>query len=396
MNHTTVRIDSIVINNFKSTRFGEVVLSKGAKDYSANVLGLYGQNGSGKTALIDAIALLKYALTSTPIPVRYADYVNNDAEYANFMFELSVMDRKRSASYRVKYEFSLRKIPNENPGNTSEQSEEKEPYIAELFNEVLSYSYESADQKFQMQKIVDTQENEIFGPKTKYDVLTGGDKSAKTDLLVARKLAAITATSFVFSYKLIEVIRKNCQEEPHVLLFNALTLYGNTCLFVIETRNSGIISLNAQPFAFRVENEAGGMAGQMALPLDRPADLNEENYSLTKKIVSNMNIVLMQLVPGLSIDIVDLGKQLSKKGNRLNRVELVSLRNGKGIPLRYESEGIKKIISILQLLIVMYNNDTVTIAIDELDAGIFEYLLGELLRIISQKRKGQLIFTSHN
>ena len=35
-------------------------------------------------------------------------------------------------------------------------------------------------------------------------------------------------------------------------------------------------------------------------------------------------------------------------------------------------------------------------AIDELDSGIFEYLLGEILRIISEKGKGQLIFTSHN
>lgn len=38
----------------------------------------------------------------------------------------------------------------------------------------------------------------------------------------------------------------------------------------------------------------------------------------------------------------------------------------------------------------------ITVAIDELDSGIFEYLLGELLNIISEKGKGQLIFTSHN
>jgi AAA15 family ATPase/GTPase len=74
----------------------------------------------------------------------------------------------------------------------------------------------------------------------------------------------------------------------------------------------------------------------------------------------------------------------------------MSKKNHKEIPLRYESEGIKKIISILQLLIVVYNNSSITVAIDELDAGIFEYLLGELLRIISEKGKGQLIFTSHN
>ena len=33
---------------------------------------------------------------------------------------------------------------------------------------------------------------------------------------------------------------------------------------------------------------------------------------------------------------------------------------------------------------------------DELDAGIFEFLLGELLRIFENNAKGQIIFTSHN
>ena len=74
----------------------------------------------------------------------------------------------------------------------------------------------------------------------------------------------------------------------------------------------------------------------------------------------------------------------------------MSLRSGKEIPLSFESEGIKKIISFLQLLIAVYNESSITLVVDELDSGIFEYLLGELLRIVSEKGKGQLIFTSHN
>ena len=35
-------------------------------------------------------------------------------------------------------------------------------------------------------------------------------------------------------------------------------------------------------------------------------------------------------------------------------------------------------------------------AIDKVDSGIFEYLLGEILEILSTEIKGQLIFTSHN
>ena len=66
------------------------------------------------------------------------------------------------------------------------------------------------------------------------------------------------------------------------------------------------------------------------------------------------------------------------------------------IPIRMESEGIVKIISILSALIQAYNQPSVCLVIDELDAGIFEYMLGELLDIFNTDGKGQLIFTSHN
>lgn len=36
----------------------------------------------------------------------------------------------------------------------------------------------------------------------------------------------------------------------------------------------------------------------------------------------------------------------------------------------------------------MYNNPSITVVIDELDSGIFEYLLGEILKIISEKGQG--------
>ena len=75
---------------------------------------------------------------------------------------------------------------------------------------------------------------------------------------------------------------------------------------------------------------------------------------------------------------------------------LVAYRDSLELPLRSESDGVRKIISILSLIIAAYNGQSVTLAVDELDAGIFEYLLGELLQSFESTGKGQLIFTSHN
>ena len=75
---------------------------------------------------------------------------------------------------------------------------------------------------------------------------------------------------------------------------------------------------------------------------------------------------------------------------------LVGNRRGNEIPLQYESNGIKKIISILSGLIEAYTNEGCLIAVDEIDSGVFEYLLGEIVYAFDNFANGQLIFTSHN
>ena len=99
----------------------------------------------------------------------------------------------------------------------------------------------------------------------------------------------------------------------------------------------------------------------------------------------------------MRLDIRDHGFQMMGNGKTGFKVELLSKRDGiPPIPIRMESEGIIKIISILNALIQAFGNASICLVIDELDAGIFEYMLGELLDIFHKSARGQLIFTSHN
>ena len=103
------------------------------------------------------------------------------------------------------------------------------------------------------------------------------------------------------------------------------------------------------------------------------------------------------IIPGLRIEIKEYGSQLMDNGEEGYKIELMSSREGMpSYPIRMESEGIIKIISILNALIQAFSDSSICLAIDELDAGIFEYILGELLQIFDESAKGQLIFTSHN
>lgn len=395
MNGTIVRIEQIEIHNFKNVVHGIIGLKNTHKSYKASILGLYGQNGSGKTALIDAIDILKYALSGRPVPSSYGACIHIDADYAQIQYKMTVENSKQQVKYDVVYQFKLRReslSPDEGV-----EIQQKEMFRVVIFDEILNTSYQSETQNQRMQKVIDTSTKETaFLPKVKYDILTGGNKAITTDLLVAKKMAEQTKRSFIFSRECLKIFRENCKEKYLTFLFDNLAEYGNLELFVIGTKNTAMISLSNLPLAFKYHDDQIGAFGKVQISLWDESTVPVRVFDILQKVIANMNIVLKQLVPGLTISVVNLGEQLLETGAKAYRIQLVSLKNKKAIPLRFESEGIKKIISVLQLLIVVYNQPSITVAIDELDAGIFEYLLGELLYIISEQGKGQLIFTSHN
>lgn len=404
-----VRITNVAIKSFKNVNFGELSFVNNRKNFKASILGLYGQNGSGKTALIDALELLKYALCAMEVPDKFADFINVDSDSAEISYSFDIT--LNETIYPVVYRLALGREIVQVDGNAELFIEEESKYKVKILNEEFHCQTRTPDGKLRMGKMIDTKSTAtVFVPVSKYELLVGRSKETSTDLLVSKKLSQKTAKTFVFSKDLLNAVRSNAAnqnagdekktEASHYLtLLEALVEFGNIELFVINTANAGLISLNTQPLIFKIrskENEAKGRLGTIALLIDKPSMIPEDMYHVTETVIENMNIVLEKIIPGLTIAVKDLGNQTMPNGMIGKRIELVSRKNSREIPLKYESEGIKKIVSILQLLVVVYNQESITVAIDELDSGVFEYLLGEILRIISEKGKGQLIFTSHN
>lgn len=399
MNNAIVRIMDITIKNFKNVVDGTISFENTRKNYKASILGLYGQNGSGKTAMIDAIALLKLALSGLKIPIKYADFINVDAEFAQIKYTLKVLNTKANSQYDVTYEFKLKKELDETTQNVDAPDNNDEKFRTVIYDEILSCSYEDAEIRKILKPLIDTSVDSdlAFEPKTKYELLIGKDKKVGNDVYAFKTIAAHTSRSFIFSRELLNIIRKNTPlDEKYHYLIEALVYYGNYGLFVFNTANTGLISLNALPLAFRIEDKNSGAIGNLMIKLEGATSIPQEAVQVVKKVIDNMNVVLQQIIPGLTIGVREGATDILPNNKVGAKIYLVSKKNNKEIPLKYESEGIKKIVSILQLLIVVYNKPHITVAIDELDSGVFEYLLGELLRIISEKGKGQLIFTSHN
>ncbi len=384
-----VRLSSLTLERIKNVKSGTIYMPMAEKKCqnanSAEILGIYGQNGSGKTAIVDTLYYLQQIMIGNEIESSLADYIDVDGSSAEISAEFKIIGK--DIFFEVGYHLCLTKID----GGVNIERE----YLNCATNQNGIRTNKNIFMDYQR-----TETDVIFKPQKRLDELIGKDKDIKTDLIVARKMAEKSNCSYIFGESSREIFGKNKDNDfkNYAIVIDSLFDFALKDLFVIRNTHSGMISANfLLPMAFRVEKDMLGMKGDFVVPLMEPVVLDAQRTSLLQAIVDQINTVLYTIIPGMKIDVKNYGKQALDSGDEGWKVELMSIREGKRpIPIRMESEGIVKIVSILNALIQAFGNPSICLVIDELDAGIFEYMLGELLDIFEKSAKGQLIFTSHN
>ena len=223
------------------------------------------------------------------------------------------------------------------------------------------------------------------------------DKKLKRVFDTRKILAREKRKSFFFDDIVIEKLAVKGRTGLSAAI-GVLRAYASMDLFVIKNSHSGIISLSELiPLSFKIgEGSTRIVKGEAEIRLDQPTLFPMVGYKDVVALIGQLNVVLKTIVPDLKIEVKEYGEQAGDFGEPCMRFELLAHSGNTLLPLRNESEGIKKIISILSALISFYNRENTTVLVDELDAGIFEYLLGELLVVLKENGRGQLIFTSHN
>ncbi len=439
MEDRIVKLKGLELENFKNVKYGKIDFKEDRETGKiSNILGIYGQNGSGKTSVINALYLFRMVISGQKLNPNFCNFISCEKNSAALGFEFRIIDK--GETYRVFYKFELRKtyksgaFPDdlsmeynemldlsENIGNSVEYNkvtdinnssemnlendkvlgmdehriisvQDDKDITVEVFREKLSYSKWEENQWRKSITIVDydmDDEDYTFRPIKNYR-----EAANSTDKKVGEN-----STSFIFSPKtfslLLTSFAKTSPENSKILAI--LRNFAIFNIFVIQNDELGAITSNRMiPLSFMLENKKVNMRGNIGLNLFGLSVIDMDKLETVKKILEQINVVLNTLVPKLKIEIKNYGKETLNNSKEAFKVELLSMRNGRKIPLKYESDGIKKIISILSVLIGMYNNENILVAVDELDAGIFEYLLGEILEILSKSAKGQLIFTSHN
>ena len=391
----TVRIQRIELENFKSVAHGEVLFNCGRKvvpqDTESDILGIYGQNGSGKTSVIEAIAILKKAMSGEPVPARYSECISPGAEFAclSFTFDLQY-PVENSFTRTITYSFKIGAVPNDRPDEREEFRSISSlfPNKVKVFDETISAAGLFYGEIQKKQDILTSMgSNYPIGPGRKIPNYVGENKDAViVDLEVNKRSAAKDSKSFLFLDETLEIFYQYSNDSEYFQILLELKNYAHLYLYAVDTRTSGMGAVLSVPLNTR--------RGVLGLNLMGTSRMPQQIFEDLEFFVAGINTVLPALVTDLRLELVH--DEVVVEGEKGQEIRLYSRRKDVQIPLRDESAGIIKLISVLSLIIATFNDRSITVAVDELDAGIYEYLLGEILSGLESYGKGQFIFTSHN
>ena len=404
-----MRLLYLELENFKNVEHGLIKLSEipgdGLKRAGSCVTGIYGQNGSGKTSLVDALEIIRYLWIGMELDERVADCIAQGKEALTiklgfYIDGLIFNSNKRIAGhYAVKVARGIKTV--------------------EVIYESLSFK--DTDSGEAMRSYYSFEKNdEIPRPESLWKSVLPVKGDWRARFMVAKEVAQEMGCSILFSPRLALLLplrADNLKEQAkqkgkgslhekadRFFLFAEVLLlckaFAADNLAVIPLSHHAVISLGLLNVithgAGILPTGGASLRNNVILSLTDPRMVSDEKYETIKQTEGTINKALGALVPGLSFEARSLSEVVMDDGSPGRMVECFSHRGDTVVPFRCESEGIKKIVTILIALIDVFSDPAACVVIDELDSGVFEFLLGEILEVIAEHGKGQLIFTAHN
>lgn len=325
-NNSVVRILDITIQNFKNVAYGHIAFAsskttrKQGVAKGRDILGIYGQNGSGKTALIEALIVWRQIMKDQPVEEELKELLQQDTAIS-----ITFFIQKEGERYLVSQQLLL---GNENGTMQSENQ--------------LAYR--------------------------KWD----GERWSRRRIL------------------------KLNGKELDKQLFHMLQVYAANGLWIATTKQLGYLNLNMGVAIDFTYQEDGILYEEQRISLFEKNYVTSQQLAQMDRMKEQMNLVLKAVLPDVCLGLHINELSVPEGKPEMYEVTLLSKRYGKEFPLYNESGGIKRLISILTILMAAYNSPSLMVVVDEIDAGVFEYLLGEFLEIMKNGAKGQFLFTSHN
>ena len=366
--------------------------------YSAlGIMGVYGQNGSGKSTLVCALAFLRLMLCGAGIEDA-GKYIRIGEKHASIDAEFSV----DTGNTRKLFSYSVR-ISRTGDG-LGWAVEDERVVVSDMGNlkNKASFFYNSADAANPVSPAAIR--NGLMSFLEKNTSFAEG-LTTQIFLLVQRDRSRLFKTSYIFGEQLLAVYGGYCAENPESIFdyLKILSEYALHYFFVITDSfvSSSIPRGGTIPVLFPNQKLfSSGALNYFPLSMDGPTRVVEQEEGAFDGFLSALNRLVSPLSPGTRLIAMEMPGMVRGTAGSSGNVEhyffLFTEKDGVRIPIRYESLGIKKIISLVNVMALAYLNPTVLLVIDELDSSISEMVLETFLRLFSESGRGQLVFTANN
>ena len=218
-------------------------VSNGKVGLGTDILGVYGQCGTGKTSVIEAISILKSAMSGDSISSYYAGCVSDGSDFARlaFTFDLwypTVDDLHKT----VTYSFKIASLP----------------YKVMIYDETITASGIFDGEMRKTQPILSAGSGFYpIGPVRKIHEFVGSAKDyARSKLDASMKTASCHSRSSLFAHETMDVFRRYSADSEYFRVVDALNSFAGESLFVIDKRHNNSFEtgffentrMNAQDF----------------------------------------------------------------------------------------------------------------------------------------------------
>lgn len=381
--------DEVSISFYKKT------ISAPINTEEYNIKGIYGVNGSGKSAILESVNILRKLMTDV-------NYLNNPIVQKN----LNEIINKKTSKLSISADFLVKGSKNsKNSENTENSKNSKniylfryninliknvmERYIIDeeklLYKKVTSRKDEldtlihiEDGEVIEMYKEEDTDLREYFIKKTMNLLSNSSSLTLYSEVMSNSDKFKIGRGSFLEKcLKALRTVAENIyiymdQSDNHINYFLSDILKKEDPYFSTIINQAKKLNANKQNI-FHTN-------------FDTVAKVAYSKYESIVKRLCNFIKIFKPELSGIDID--------KKENGDIYVCSLNMVYDNYSISTEFESTGIKKLIKLFIYLYIMTKGGIVFI--DELDSNLHDVYLCALLEYLMDFGKGQLCFTTHN
>ena len=298
-----VRILDISVKNLKNLNSGNIEFNSRKQVLKGNfgfeksdIIGIYGQNGSSKSTVINAFSILKKLFSGKALSIELLNYISKTANESELCisFFIETNSNKYIVDYNVVFTIDEQRVK------------------ASIKTESISYKKYSdgAWTKIAPIFIINNEDLANFiTPKINYAKLIKDNKEISSQLLVLKGEKSFGNFSFIFSEEFKNII-DNIEEFKECAGFiNHIKIYSVHYMHLYDNRDiSKITALDTIPFFYKTEdtNTVNSTEGYLTLFNDGKISIKYEET--IKEYIKEINIVLEKLIPGVVVGIENLGE----------------------------------------------------------------------------------------